>query len=144
MIRWMICVVGALGLIGVMVGAYAAHGLEVSLRDQGLAPEDVAKRLEQCDVAVRYHMLHVLALMGLALTPFGCPKRRSVAAGFLLAGIALFSGGLYSMVFLGVMGHWAIVPSGGLCFMIGWGLVAFVGLQDSSLSAKTRADNDGT
>ncbi len=42
----------------------------------------------------------------------------------MLLGIALFCGGLYSMVYLGEMGHWAIVPSGGLCFIIGWLITA--------------------
>lgn len=136
MIRWLVIVAGLLGALGVMIGAYAAHGLESSLSDQGLSTEEIAKRLEQCDVAVRYHMLHVLVILGLGLSTVGCPKRRGVAAGFLLAGITLFSGGLYSMVFLGVMGHWAIVPCGGLCFMIAWGLIAFLGLATNSSANK--------
>ena len=127
MIRWIVLFAGLLGMLAVMVGAYAAHGLEKSLTEQGVSAADVAKRLDQCDVAVRYHMTHVLALLvvgwhvprSLAKT-----KRRSLAAIFMLMGIALFSGGLYSMVFLGEMGHWAIVPSGGLCFMLGWACVA--------------------
>ena len=107
-------------MLGVMIGAYAAHGLENDLTAGGLPTEDIAKRLDQCDIAVRYHMLHTLALLLLGVSAVGCHKKRQAAAAFFLLGLALFSGGLYSMVFLGVMGHWAIVPSGGLCFMIGW------------------------
>ena len=31
------------------------------------------------------------------------------------------------MAMLDVMGHWAIVPLGGLCFMIGWVIVVLLG-----------------
>jgi uncharacterized membrane protein YgdD (TMEM256/DUF423 family) len=41
-----------------------------------------------------------------------------------LAGTVLFSGGLYSLVFADLLGHWSIVPSGGLMFLIGWGFLA--------------------
>jgi uncharacterized membrane protein YgdD (TMEM256/DUF423 family) len=90
-----------------------------------LDPDEIAKRLEQCEIAVRYHMFHALALLVLGLSP-SCRGlgRTAAAAIFMLFGIAMFSGGLYSMVFIGVMGHWAIVPSGGLCMLIGWGCVA--------------------
>ena len=121
MTRWIVFVAGVLGILGVTIGAYAAHGLEKGLIEQGIAAEDIAKRLSQCDVAVRYHMLHTLALLAMGLSPSAVGKRRtSLAACFMLLGMALFSGGLYSMVFLGEMGHWAIVPSGGLCFILGW------------------------
>lgn len=128
MIRWIVLIAGVLGLAAVMIGAYGAHGLEKSLTEQGLESAEVGKRLEQCDIAVRYHMTHVLALFGVGIASMACPKKRSIAAVFMLLGIALFSGGLYSMVFTGVMGHWAIVPSGGLCFMIGWIAVALTAI----------------
>lgn len=120
--RWTVLLAGILGAIGVAVGAHAAHGLEAMLLKQGIAPDDVVKRLEQCDVAVRYHMLHTVTLLVLALmAPKAVmAKRRAMAIVMFLLGIALFSGGLYSMVYLGQMGHWAIVPAGGMCFILGW------------------------
>lgn len=125
MIRWIVVVAGLSGAVGVMLGAYAAHGLEASLTDQGLESSDIEERLEQCEIAVRYHMLHSLALLPLGLLTSGtAQRRRGLAAVFFILGMGLFSGGLYSMVFLGKMGHWAIVPSGGLSFVIGWCLVA--------------------
>jgi uncharacterized membrane protein YgdD (TMEM256/DUF423 family) len=127
LIRWIVFLAGILGAIGVGIGAHAAHGLEDMLTKQGLAEADVLKRLDQCDVAVRYHMVHVVALLALGVST----SRRAVvaknfAAFFMLLGIALFSGGLYSMVYFGQMGHWAIVPSGGLCLILGWLSVANV------------------
>ncbi|MEO8269814.1 MAG: DUF423 domain-containing protein [Aureliella sp.] len=119
--RWIVLLAGLLGAVGVAIGAHAAHGLEAMLLEQGVVAEQVAKRLSQCDVAARYQMLHSLALLSLGLLAEGLgAKRRVCAAWFFVLGIALFSGGLYSMVYLGQMGHWAIVPLGGLCFMLGW------------------------
>lgn len=119
--RWIVLIAGLLGTVGVAIGAHAAHGLETMLLEQGVVAEQVVKRLSQCEVAVRYHMLHSLALLSLGLMADGLgAKRRVCAASFFLLGIVLFSGGLYSMVYLGQMGHWAIVPLGGLCFILGW------------------------
>ncbi|MCR9291621.1 MAG: DUF423 domain-containing protein [bacterium] len=135
--RWMVLAAGVLGCLGVMIGAYGAHGLEASLTDQQLSVEDVQKRLEQCDIAVRYHMLHVLAILCLGIVASDLAVRlRTLAVVFFLLGILLFCGGLYAMVFLGVMGHWAIVPSGGLCFMLGWLCVALIAISKQPPSEK--------
>ncbi len=123
--RWAVFIAGLLGACGVAIGAHAAHGLEASLLKQGLPVEEVAKRLSQCDVAVRYHMIHTVAILAVGLSAGQrLSKRRVGAIVFLLLGMALFSGGLYAMVYLGRMGHWAIVPTGGLCFILGWLLTA--------------------
>ena len=126
MIRWIVFLAGILGALGVGVGAHAAHGLELMLTQQGLTEAEVLKRLDQCDVAVRYHMIHVVALLALgASTSRRAAGQKNFAAIFLILGMSLFCGGLYSMVYLGKMGHWAIVPAGGACFIIGWLIVAF-------------------
>lgn len=126
--RPLLILIGALGAAGVTIGAYQAHGLEAALKQQGLAPEQIVERLEQCQVAVHYHMLHTLALLVLSCSGALMTSRRGrLAVFFFLMGIALFSGGLYSMVFLGRMGHWAIVPGGGMSFIVGWLCVAACG-----------------
>ncbi len=129
----MVVLAGVLGVVGVAIGAHAAHGLEAMLAKQSLAPEAIAKRLDQCEVAVRYHMMHTITLLAIGLSGRLMGRLRNAAAIFLLLGIALFSGGLYSMVYLGVMGHWAIVPSGGLCFILGWGAIVLSGLLSKSV-----------
>ncbi|MCC7335311.1 MAG: DUF423 domain-containing protein [Pirellulaceae bacterium] len=133
--RWIVLIAGLLGAVGVAIGAHAAHGLEAMLLQQGVVGEQVAQRLSQCDVASRYHMLHCLALLSLGLLADGLgTKRRACAASFFLLGIMLFSGGLYSMVYLGQMGHWAIVPSGGLCFILGWLFTASLAWKRSAVT----------
>lgn len=138
--RGLIILIALLGAVGVAIGAFAAHGLEKQLAGQGLEPADVLKRMDQCDVAVRYHMLHTLAMLAVTLVQLFSGKRSTVAgvaAFFWLLGIGLFSGGLYSMVFAGVMGHWAIVPSGGLCFILGWFSLAGAGFSVPAGSASS-------
>jgi uncharacterized membrane protein YgdD (TMEM256/DUF423 family) len=125
LIRWIVFLAGILGAIGVGIGAHAAHGLDELLIDQGLAEAEVLKRLDQCEIAVRYHMIHVVALLALgASTSRRAATTKSFAAIFIILGMSLFCGGLYSMVYLGEMGHWAIVPAGGGCFILGWLTVA--------------------
>ncbi len=127
--RWIVFLAGVLGALGVGLGAFAAHGLAEYLAKQNLELEAIAKRLDQCDVAIRYHMLHVVALLAIGLSASSAHRSLAVlASAFFLLGMTLFSGGLYSMVFLGVMGHWAIVPAGGLCLILGWCSVACLAL----------------
>jgi uncharacterized membrane protein YgdD (TMEM256/DUF423 family) len=121
---------GLFGALGVALGAYSAHGLENFLLKQNLEVAVVAKKLEQCDIAVRYHLLHAVAL--LALGSFRCRGRLlNSAAIFWTLGICLFCGGLYSMVFLNRMGHPAIIPLGGVCFLIGWLFIAMTSLRNT-------------
>ncbi len=134
--RLIVLIAGVLGVVGVAIGAYAAHSLEKYLAEGGIDQVDISKRLERCEVAVKYHMTHVLALLVLGLRDSAANSLpRRAAALFFLLGIALFSGGLYSMVFLGQMGHWAIVPSGGLCFILGWCCVAAMAFTRESSPA---------
>jgi uncharacterized membrane protein YgdD (TMEM256/DUF423 family) len=114
------------GATGVTLGAYQAHGLDKFLQKRGDSPEVVEKRLAQCDVGVRYQMYHALALLGvgiwgLRLEPRSWANRLLAAAGLLvLAGILLFSGGLYLIVFSGDTDIASVVPFGGLAFILGW------------------------
>jgi uncharacterized membrane protein YgdD (TMEM256/DUF423 family) len=104
---------GALfGGLGVIAGAFGAHGLE-----DRLTPE----RLATFEVAVRYQMYHALALV---LVGVLAERRQSAALqvagyGFLL-GVLIFSGLLYALVLTGYSVLGAIVPIGGVSFIVGW------------------------
>ncbi len=136
-----VTIASLLGAAGVAIGAYAAHGLEKSLLEQALSVEEIANRMRQCDVAVRYHMMHVIVLLVVGLGNLRASKVAATASLFFLLGMLLFSGGLYSMVFTGVMGHWAIVPAGGLCFLVGWISLAFAGLLSRDLDVSYESDD---
>lgn len=91
----------------------------------GLDPEAVAKRLNTCDVAVRYHLIHAVAMLALAVAPIGFAKRsRWVAAAFFLAGLTMFCGILYAQAIGGLNGFNLVVPLGGLSFILGWLVIA--------------------
>lgn len=121
-LRWPLVAGAMFGLLAVMAGAFGAHGLRRMVTERAL---------EVFQTAVTYQMYHALALVLVAvLAGLGPPRRLlGLAAGFYLAGILLFSGSLYLLVFTGY--HWLgpVTPLGGVCFMIGWGLLIAAGLQ---------------
>jgi uncharacterized membrane protein YgdD (TMEM256/DUF423 family) len=92
-----------LGALGVTLGAFGAHGLQTRLS---------IEQLESWDTAVRYHLLHSVALLALAL--FGAESGRSIQlSGWLFSlGILLL---LTGQRWLG-----PVTPLGGLCLIAGW------------------------
>ncbi|MEZ6124747.1 MAG: DUF423 domain-containing protein [Planctomycetaceae bacterium] len=117
------------GFTGVMLGAFAAHGLgetdylQVVHRDapaKMIAGTSVAapyRYLQDFQTGVRYQMWHALALMMMGLRMQTAQSRLlSFATVTCVAGILLFSGSLYILVLCGP--RWGNVP---------WGLVAPVG-----------------
>ena len=127
--RAVLFLAGLLGATGVTVGAYHAHGLEKALNKRGLEESELRRQLKNCGIAVRYTMYHALALVGIGLLKLQkTSKLLSFAAAAMLTGWLLFCGGLFAMV-AGVDQHWAIIPTGGLAFIVGWSCLAFAGLQ---------------
>jgi uncharacterized membrane protein YgdD (TMEM256/DUF423 family) len=109
-------IVAANGLLAVLLGAFAAHVLEVSLS---------AERVSVFHTAVKYHMFHTLALLGVICidNQTGSPQLRTNAAIFFLLGIGLFSGSLYLLVATGITKLAWVTPIGGLAFLTGWFLL---------------------
>jgi uncharacterized membrane protein YgdD (TMEM256/DUF423 family) len=117
---WIFC--GAiLGAVGVGLGAYHAHGLEKALTARALAPDEVARQMQNFDVGVRYEIYHAIALLLAGLLVWRAPSRWFHIAGFLfLIGAVLFCGGLYLPVLAGFKSPWYVVPSGGMAMILGW------------------------
>lgn len=95
------------GASGVMLGAFGAHGLKAVLN---------ASQMANWQTAVLYQMIHVLAMLALALSE----KFSQWPLLFWLAGIVLFSGSLY----LHSLYSWRwlvwLTPLGGLLLILGW------------------------
>ena len=108
---------GALmALLGVAIGAFGAHGLKPFLSEQMLAA---------FETGVRYHLIHALGMLTAGLSLVYAPIRNFRWAGWaFFLGIVLFSGSLYVMSISGVRGLGIVTPLGGLCFIVGWGLLA--------------------
>jgi len=105
------------GLLAVAAGAFGAHGLQARID---------AHALQVFETGARYHMYHALAI-GLAAFAIrdAAAGPATAAAGFFLAGILLFSGSLYLLALTGTKLLGIITPFGGVCFLIGWGCLAF-------------------
>ncbi len=119
--RYLVMIGALTAAAGVALGAYGAHGLE----DQLLALDyeaELPKRLAWFETGVKYQLFHALGLIVVASLP-----RTRWAGVLFIVGILLFSGSLYAMTFLSA--DWkklgAVVPLGGLSFIVGWVLVAF-------------------
>ncbi len=101
-----------MGLVGVGLGAFGAHGLRGRLSPEMLAV---------FETGVRYQMYHALALLGVALLMTRVEGRAIVVAGWsFFAGIVIFSGSLYALALTGVTTLGAITPIGGVAFLAGW------------------------
>lgn len=119
--RWLLLLAGISGAIAVGIGAIGAHSLPKQLEKRGLAPEVVAKKLEQCELGVRYQMYHALALAAIAISTRAAKSKFLMTASVLfLLGTICFSGGLYSIVFADQIIHWSIVPLGGSTLIAAW------------------------
>ena len=105
----------ALMMLGVGVGAFGAHGLSSYF-------ERFPNLAATYDTAVRYHIYHSLALFAAAWLVDKWPTGLTTWAGYLfLAGILIFSGSLYLLVFTRQSWLGAITPIGGVAFIAGWG-----------------------
>ena len=102
----------AFGLLGVALGAFAAHALRAHL-----APE----LLTTFEVGVRYQLAHALALLAVAWAHTRWPGKRVSAAGWLFViGTLLFAGSLYALSLTGVRELGMVTPLGGVALLAGW------------------------
>jgi uncharacterized membrane protein YgdD (TMEM256/DUF423 family) len=110
--------------LGVAIGAFGAHGLPEFLAP--LSGADLAKRLDQFETGVRYHMYQAFGMVILGLVPAGrSSKWLTIAGGLFAASILLFSGLLYLLVILNMPTLGMIVPLGGLAAIGAWAAMAF-------------------
>jgi uncharacterized membrane protein YgdD (TMEM256/DUF423 family) len=115
-----------LGGLGVAAGSFGAHGLKHLL--------DATGRADNWETAVRYCLYHALAMLVIAVAtalPQAGPTTHSLlkAAGWcLLVGTVIFSGCLAALALTGVKILGAIVPIGGVLFLVGWALLAAAAL----------------
>ena len=114
-----------MGLLAVIAGTFAAHGL-----DQRLSPH----MLEVFETGTRYHMYHALAIL-IATVIQGQYSTRlpAVAAGFFLTGIILFSGSLYLLALTQARWLGMVAPVGGTAFLMGWATLAITSFKKNTV-----------
>jgi len=107
---------GLLGATGVLLGAFGAHAMHGLLTAAGMG--------EVWETAVRYQLLHAVALLGLSAwmrAGSGVPVGRAAwAAGCWIVGTLLFSCSLYLLALGWPRWIGAITPIGGALLIAGW------------------------
>lgn len=125
--RQIIITASVLGMLGVIAGAFAAHGLK-----QYLTPG----QLEIWHTGVQYQFYHVFALLFLSIIT-GLEAKLVRASYYLFTfGIVFFSGSLYLLAcrdligwgWLTIMGP--VTPIGGLMFIAGWVTLALAAFRN--------------
>jgi uncharacterized membrane protein YgdD (TMEM256/DUF423 family) len=104
-------VAAALGLVGVLLGAFGAHGL----RDR-VEPGQLAA----WHTAVNYQLFHSVALLVLALFASATTRPLGISPWLFAAGVVLFSGSIYLLVLTSWRWLGPLTPLGGLVLIAGW------------------------
>ncbi len=123
--RLWIVVAALSGAISVIVGAFAAHGLD-------LRTEAGLKARDWLQTGSHYQMVHALAMLGvcaLAGAELLNVRLSVVALWLFLVGSVLFPGALYSLSFGGPRWFGAVAPIGGLAFIAGWLFLAIAAFK---------------
>ena len=119
---------GLFGATGVAFGAFGAHALRDGLVERGTAAT--------WETAARYHLIHAVALLGVAAwlkQAVGAAQRRvGWAAACWSVGIILFSGSLYGLALGGPRWLGPVTPLGGVALLAGWGCVCAGALAKES------------
>ena len=110
---------GLLGLVAVVLGAFAAHGLRSALS---------VSSLESFQTGVRYQMYHAFFLFVVGLVPQLTPAQKNRLFWLTITGVVLFSVSIYLLstntltpIDFGFLGP--ITPLGGLFLISAWGLM---------------------
>ena len=118
-----------LGALGVLAGAFGAHGLRGVLG---------AAALETWKTAVLYQLVHAMLLVAVAIWLrflIVSGHSRSIPLEFagwlLLVGILLFSGSLYALALGGPAVLGPVTPLGGVAFVLGWLAVALAAAREA-------------
>ena len=109
----LVCVTGALGVV---LGAFAAHGLKPLLS---------ISAFESFNTGIRYQMYHSFLLFFIGLSTDIKPNQKSILFKLILTGVLLFSGSIYFLATndltplnFKVIGF--ITPVGGLILIASW------------------------
>ena len=104
-----------LGALGVAAGAFGAHALK-----ERFTPE----RLDVWDVAVRYQLVHALALLAVGILERMELGSCRASTQLFLWGTVVFSGSLYALAAGGPSWLGPVTPLGGLALIGGWVMLA--------------------
>ncbi len=107
------------GGIGVVLGAFAAHGFKPLLSDSAF---------DSFNTGIRYQIYHAFLLFFVGITTHIKPKQKSTLLKLILTGILLFSGSIYflstnSLTAFDFKIIGIITPIGGMLLIASWALL---------------------
>jgi uncharacterized membrane protein YgdD (TMEM256/DUF423 family) len=113
-----------LGVLAIVLGAFAAHGLKALIDDNAM---------RSFETGVRYQMYHAFLLLILGSTTFVSDKIKRVLLNIVVTGIFFFSGSIYGLAtndlssfdFTSIA---MITPLGGLLLIVAW-IVMLIGIM---------------
>jgi len=105
-----------IGLLAVILGAFAAHGLEKSITQDAI---------ETFQTGVRYQMYHAILLLLVGSTALLNSKTKTLIYYSTILGVLFFSGSIYGLSTNEITDFdfktiGFITPIGGLFFIISW------------------------
>lgn len=109
------------GILAVVLGAFAAHGLEK------LLDTDAIKTFE---TGVKYQMYHALLLLILGSSSRLTEQSKKLVYYFIVAGVLLFSFSIYflatnNLTVFDFKTIGFVTPLGGLLLIVGWALLGY-------------------
>ncbi|MFK7833580.1 MAG: DUF423 domain-containing protein [Winogradskyella sp.] len=117
-----------LGILGIILGAFAAHGLEK------LVDADAIKSFE---TGVRYQLYHAFFLLILGSTSFVSLKSKKIIFYLVLLGVLFFSGSIFGLA-TNTLSSFdfktiaLVTPIGGLLLIMAW-MVMLIGIIRSKV-----------
>lgn len=108
-----------LGLTGIALGAFAAHGLETKIP---------VEAIDTFETGVRYQMYSAFFLLFLGLIPLKSPISKNICFYLTLFGILLFSGSIYllatnTLTAFDYRNIALATPLGGTLLIAGWAIL---------------------
>ncbi|WP_421801909.1 DUF423 domain-containing protein [Flagellimonas sp.] len=119
--RTILLVGTAMGMLAIVLGAFAAHGLE-KLVD--------AQAIDTFETGVKYQMYHALFLLFLGIWDGLPSKPKKIVFTLVLLGVVLFSFSIYLLALnsltsfdFKIIGF--LTPIGGVLMILGWAVLAY-------------------
>ena len=132
--RKIIVTAAVFGMLSVIIGAWAAHGIQNFIPDSDVLKSN---KISSFKTGVRYQFFHTILILILGIIPKDkFTKHLNLAFLFTVIGVVLFSGSIYllalkSQIGLNYFGKvlGPITPIGGLTLILAWAMLLLYGLK---------------
>ena len=108
-----------LGMLAIILGAFASHGLKSIIS---------VELLQTFETGVRYQMYHAIVLLFIGMSPFFSEKTKQLLFYLIVIGVLLFSGSIYGLATneltafnFKTIGF--VTPIGGLLLILSWAIM---------------------